>query len=182
MVIQLRPTRGGFKRPFGCAWFVREFLAGQGPNGTPDIDPVTGAPQTDVFSAYKEALIRARAENLVAKEEERRIRRGQAILSVAQADAMLQALVEKMPVRSTGMTYHSFVNYFAILKRLGWVEATGKTEPSTFQEHYPEGPPRVFYRLTDAGREATVDQLSDPIGYLSGYSRSERSSKKEKGH
>ena len=177
MVMRLRPTRGGFQRPFGCGWFIREFLAGRAPNGTPDIDPEVGAPQTDIFSAYKEALIRGRAENTVAKEEEKRIRQGKRPLSIEEADAMLQALIDKMPFRSTGMTYHSFVNYFAILKRLGWVEKTGSTEPSTFQAHYPEGPPRVFYSITDAGRAATEDQLSDPIGYLYGYTPSERSGK-----
>lgn len=178
MVQQLRPKRGGFQRPFGCAWFIREYLAGRGPNGTRKVKPREGAPQSDIFSAYKEAVIRARAESLVAREEEKLIRQGKEPLAVAQADEMTQALINKMPVRSTGMTYHSFLNYFAILKRLGWVEETGITKPSVFQEHYPEGPPRVFYRLTDAGKEATEDQLSDPIIYLYGYSRSERSSKK----
>ncbi len=30
MVIQLRPSRGGYLRPFGCGWFIREFLLGHG--------------------------------------------------------------------------------------------------------------------------------------------------------
>lgn len=179
MVMQLKPKRGGFQRPFGCAWFIREFLAGRGPNSSPNIDPAVGAPQTDIFSAYKEALIHARAENLVAKEEEKRIRQGRPTLSVEQADALLQALIAKMPIRSTGMSYHSFVNYFAILKRLGWVEETGSTEPSTFQSHYAEGPPRRFYRLTGAGSRATEEELSDPIGFFYNYSPSERSGKKK---
>jgi hypothetical protein len=33
MVEALRPARGGFLRPFGCALFVREFLLGHSPNG-----------------------------------------------------------------------------------------------------------------------------------------------------
>lgn len=177
MVTQLRPQRGGFHRPFGCGWFIREFLAGRGPNGSPDIDPDRGAPQTDIFSAYKETLIRARAEGMVAREEEKRIRRNQRPFSIEEAEALTQALVRKMPQRSTGMTYHSFTNYFTILKRLGWVEETGETEISALQEHYPEGPPRTFYKITAAGIAATDEQLSDPIGHLYGYSRSERSGK-----
>ncbi len=40
MVVEpLRPARGGFLRPFGCGWFIREFLIGHGPNGSPRIDP-----------------------------------------------------------------------------------------------------------------------------------------------
>ena len=30
----LRPRRGGLLRPFGCRWFIREFLLGHGPNGS----------------------------------------------------------------------------------------------------------------------------------------------------
>jgi hypothetical protein len=176
----LRPSRGGFQRPFGCGWFIREFLAGRGPNGSPKVEPEEGAPQTDIFSAYKEAVIRARAEYIVAKEEEKRIIRGEKPLSAAQADALTEALIAKMPIRSRGMSYHSFNNYFGIFKRLGWVEATGSTEPSTFQEHYPDGQPRIFYRITDTGMEATEEMLNDPVKYLYGYSQSERSHKKEK--
>lgn len=50
MVLEpLRPARGGFLRPFGCGWFIRKFLLGYGPNGSPKIDPETGAPQADIF-------------------------------------------------------------------------------------------------------------------------------------
>lgn len=177
MVMPLKPRRGGFQRPFGCGWFIREFLAGREPYSSPEIDPERGAPQTDIFSAYKEALTQARAENMVAREEEKRIRRGEGPLSVGQADALVASILERMPVRGTGMTYHSFCNYFNIFKRLTWVEATGETEPSAFQEHYPDGPPRVFYRLTAAGAAATEEMVSDPVSYLYDYSRAERSAK-----
>ena len=40
----LRPVRGGFLRPFGCAWFIWQFLLGNGPHGSPLIDPEVGAP------------------------------------------------------------------------------------------------------------------------------------------
>ncbi len=70
MVELLRPARGGFLRPFGCGWFIREFLMGHGPEGSPAIDPVTGAPQADIFYHYKLALHRAYAEDAVAWENE----------------------------------------------------------------------------------------------------------------
>jgi len=52
----LRPARGGFLRPFGCGWFIREFLLGHAPNGSPKIDLHVGAPQADIFYHYKMAL------------------------------------------------------------------------------------------------------------------------------
>lgn len=39
MVEALRPSRGGFLRPFGCGWFIKEFLLGHGPYDSPGIDP-----------------------------------------------------------------------------------------------------------------------------------------------
>lgn len=175
MVQQLKPSRGGFQRAFGCAWFIREFLAGRGPNGSTKIDIKVGAPQTDIFSAYKEAVIRARAENMVAKVEEKRISRGEAPLNIEAAEELTQSLMARMPLKSTGMRYHSFLNYFGILKRLGFVEATGKTEPSSIQEKHADAPPRVFYRLTEDGAAAGEEVLRDPIKYLYGYSATERS-------
>jgi len=34
----LKPKKGGFLRPLGCGWFIRAFLMGHGPNGSPKID------------------------------------------------------------------------------------------------------------------------------------------------
>ena len=59
--LPLKPSRGGFLRPFGCGWFIREFLLGNGPWGSPRIDPNVGAPQADIFYHYKRALLRANA-------------------------------------------------------------------------------------------------------------------------
>ncbi|MCX6000376.1 MAG: hypothetical protein NTU41_12550, partial [Chloroflexi bacterium] len=61
MAMPLRPARGGFLRPFGCGWFIREFLLGRGPEGSPAIDPALGAPQADLFYHYKTALMQATA-------------------------------------------------------------------------------------------------------------------------
>ncbi len=56
MTLLLRPNRGGFLRPFGCGWFIREFLLGNGPHGSPSIDPEIGACQADIFRSYKMAI------------------------------------------------------------------------------------------------------------------------------
>ena len=61
--MDLRPNRGGFLRPFGCGWFIREYLLGNGPEGAPTIDPDVGAPQADIFRYYKQALFRKYAED-----------------------------------------------------------------------------------------------------------------------
>ena len=71
MVELLRPTRGGFLRPFGCGWFIHEFLLGNGPGGSPRIDPDEGAPQAVVFREYKIALLRATAMDRAIRTEER---------------------------------------------------------------------------------------------------------------
>ena len=75
MVLPLKPTRGGFLRPFGCGWFIREFLLGHGPEDSPAIDTAVGAPQADIFYHYKMALIRATAMDRATRREERLARR-----------------------------------------------------------------------------------------------------------
>ncbi len=66
--LPLIPGRGGFLRPFGCGWFIREFMLGHGPEGSPSIDPRIGACQEDVFYRYKKALHRAYSEDVIAWE------------------------------------------------------------------------------------------------------------------
>jgi hypothetical protein len=61
---------------------------------------------------------------------------------------------------------YGFTRYFGHLKRLGWVEETGRTEPSGLQDDYPPAPSRVYYRITDAGRKATLAEVSNPIRLL----------------
>jgi len=178
MVEPLRPARGGFLRPFGCGWFIREFLFGNGPMGSPGIDPDIGAPQTDIHHYYKQALFRAYAEDMVAVEEEGRIRRGLRPLTVDEAEERTSYYLERIPQRLTRMRYPSFSRYFSHLKRLGYVEETGKEEPSLVQESYPPAPPRRYYRLTDTGRKATMAEISDPIMTLYHYSRQKRSAKR----
>ena len=42
VVETLRSKRGGFLCPFSCGWFIREFLLGNGTNGSLSMDPDVG--------------------------------------------------------------------------------------------------------------------------------------------
>lgn len=61
----------------------------------------------------------------------------------------------RIPYKLTRMRYHSFLTYFGMLKRLGWVEPTGRVETSIAQEMMAlepgdksrsTGQPRVYCR------------------------------------
>jgi len=75
LVTLLKPTRGGFLRPFGCGWYIREFLMGNGPGESPQIDPNTGAPQANIFYHYKNALLKATAYDKATRVETRRAKK-----------------------------------------------------------------------------------------------------------
>lgn len=177
MAMALRPPKGGFLRPFGTAYFIIEFLKGNGPEGSKRIDPKVGAPMTDIHYEYKSALHRAHARDAVERDEERRIRRGQPAFTEDEYRARLAFYLERIPYKELKMRYSSFTRYFSHLKRLGWVEETGKAEPSAIQDDYPPAPSRIFYRLTDAGWKASMAELSDPVVTLYQYSRDQRSAK-----
>ena len=166
MEMPVRPRRGGFLRPFGCGWFIREFLLGHGPEGSPVIDPTVGAPQSDICHHYKEALFRDYAEDAVAREVAQRARRGQPPFTVEQMEERRKYYHSRIPYKLTSCRYHSFVVYFSNLRRLGWVEFSGKEESSAFQDHYPPGPARRYFRLTAAGRVASGAAWSDPFHAL----------------
>ncbi len=168
MVELLRPSRGGFLRPFGCGWFIREFLLGRGPNGSPVTDPRIGAPQADIFHGYKMALMRATALDRATRVEEKRARREKRSLDPANIEKLAEKYLARMPYKARGCRFHSFVVYFSTIQRLGWVEPTGQEEPSAFQEHYPPGPPRRYFRLTDAGRAAFDTAWANPHRALYG--------------
>jgi len=168
MVIEaLKPKRGGFLRSFGCGWFIREFLIGNGPYGSPSIDPDIGAPQADIFHYYKMALIKATALDKATRTEEKRARRERRLISPDNIDRLAERYQARMPYKAQGCRYHSFVVYFSNLRRLGWVEPTGLIETSAFQEHYPYGQPRRYYRLTPAGLSAGEGAWINP--YLALY-------------
>lgn len=162
MTLPLKPERGGFLRPFGCGVFIRDFLLGKGPFGSIKIDPKAGAPQADIFHHYKMALMRGTAVDRATRLEERRARREKRPISPENIEKLAETLLSRMPYKAWGCRYHSFVVYFSNLMRLGWVERTGKETPSSFQEHYPLGQPRKYFRLTKAGYKATDSAWSNP--------------------
>lgn len=172
MVTVLRPNRGGYGlKPFGVAWFVREYLAGRGPQDSKRIDPSEGAPMVDIFQEYKTALLKAHAEDAVARDEEARARKKLPPFTIEEASERLSYYFSRIPYKFVRMKYSSFTRYFSHLKRLGWVVETGVEEKSAIQEPAPgvvnpEGKPRVYYRLTDAGWKATIAEMSNPIRTL----------------
>ena len=138
------------------------------PNGSPVIDPHIGAPQADVFYHYKMALRKATALDRATRTEERRSRREKRSISPDNIEKLTGKYLARMPYKTNGCRYHSFIVYFSTLHRLGWVEPSGREEPSAFQGNYPSGPPRRYYRLTPAGRDAGEVAWSNPHSTLYG--------------
>ncbi|MDD4984213.1 MAG: hypothetical protein PHQ43_00290 [Dehalococcoidales bacterium] len=162
MVIRLMPTRGGFLRPFGCGWFIREYLLGNGPEGSTKIDPKRGAPQADINFEYKEALARATARERAERIISNMVVKG-ADVTEEEADKIYQRELKRVSRKFTHMRYHSFLMYFGVLKRLGWVEATDRTEASAIQDNYPAAPERVYFRLTMKGEQAGEESWQNPL-------------------
>ena len=165
MVTAIRPVRGGYLRPFGCGWFIREFLLGHGPEGSPKIDPKAGSCQEDIFYHYKLALHHSYAEDAVAREQEKRIKRGQVPYNDEEYTERVDWYFRRIPYKLVKSRYHSFRRYFHYLKQLRWVETSGVEEASTMQEatgHHPDTHPRKFYRLTSEGIEAPDEDWSNP--------------------
>ena len=168
MVELLRPKRGGFLRPFGCGWFIREFLMGNSPMDSPVIDPSEGAPQADIFYHYKTSLIRQIAVDRATREEERMAKRQKRRISPDNIDRLTGKHLALIPYKSSSCRYHSFVVYFSNLQRLGWVEFTGREEHSALQDYYAKGQPRRYYRLTGAGMAASDIAWANPLLTLYG--------------
>lgn len=164
----LRPPRGGFLRPFGCGEFIRKLLLGEGPNGSPRIDSDIGAPQSDIFYCYKVALMKATALDRATRAEERRARRERRSIQPDNIEKLAEKYLARMPYKAQGCRYHSFVVYVSNLQRLGWIEFTGQEEASALQDNYPPGQPRRFFRLTDAGRQASEAAWRNPHRALYG--------------
>jgi hypothetical protein len=168
MTLPLKPKRGGFLRPFGCGWFIREFLLGKGPYDSPKIDPEIGAPQADIFHHYKMALMRMTALDRATRVEEKRARREKRLIYPNNIESLAERYLDRMPYKAQGCRFHSFIVYFSTIQRLGWVEVTGREEPSSFQEHYPPGQPRKYFRLTKAGKKANDAAWANPHRTLYG--------------
>lgn len=169
MALPVRPQRGVFLHPFGCGWFIREFLMGNAPYGSPAIDPEVGAPQADIFYHYKNAIRKATALDRAARAEEKRAQREKRAINPSNIEILAERYLARMPYKASGCRYHSFVVYFSTLQRLGWVEPSGRVEPSSFQDNYPAGHPRRYYRLTAEGRVATDGDWANP--YLALYGK-----------
>jgi hypothetical protein len=168
VTLPLKPSHGGFLRPFGCGWFIREFLLGNGPHDSPVIEPEVGAPQADIFYHYKQALRRVTAEDRATRHEERKAKREKRPINPDNIETLTKRYLERLPYKSRGCRYHSFVTYFSTLQKLGWVEPSGIVEASAFQANYPQGKPRIFFRLTKKGK-STPDYLwADPRKALYG--------------
>ena len=163
MVLEpLRPTRGGFLRPFGCGWFIREFLLGNGPHNSPMIEPEVGAPQADIFYHYKQALRQVTAEDRAVRQEEKSAKRAKRPINPENIETLTKKYLERLPYKSRGCRYHSFVTYFSTLQKLGWVEPSGVVEASAFQANYPQGKPRIYFRLTQTGKSMPNHLWADP--------------------
>ena len=162
MTLDIRPTKGGFLRPFGCGWFIREFLLGNGPEDSRTIDPKQGAAQADINFEYKEALARATARERAERIISRMVVGGKDVTE-EQAEAIYERELKRISRKFTHMRYHSFLMYFGVLKRLGWVEVTGQTETSSIQDNYPPAPERTYYRLTQAGKDARDESWANPL-------------------
>jgi len=155
LIEPLRPARGGFLRPFGCGWFIRGFLMGHAPYDSPMVDPGVGDCQADIFYHYKVALLKVTALDRATRVEEKKAHREKRSINPDNIERLAEGYLVRMPYKTNGCRYHSFVVYFSTLQRLGWVGPTGREEPSSFQDHYPPGPPRRYFCLTRAGREAS---------------------------
>lgn len=164
-MIDLKPSRGGFLRPFGCGWFIREYLLGNGPEGSTKINPNQGAAQTDINFEYKESLSKATARGRSEEIISRLVLSGIEVTE-GKAEEIYQQELKKVSRKFTHMRYHSFLVYFGTLKRLGWVEPAGKTEPSAIQENYPLAPERIYYRISKKGIETNNELWSNPLFIL----------------
>jgi hypothetical protein len=165
MTIMLKPTRGGFLRPFGCGEFIRDFLLGLGPFGRPEIDSGKGACQEDIFYYYKSALHTAYAEDAVGRENDRRVRAGLGPYTADEYVERVDHILGRISYKLVKCRYHSFRRYFHWLKQLAWVEPTGEVERSSMQEStgdHPDAHPRILYRLTKKGMKAPDEAWSHP--------------------
>jgi hypothetical protein len=166
--LPLRPSRGGFVRPFGCGWFIKQFLSGNAVYGSPYIDPRVGAPQADICHHYKEAILNATALDRATRQEERQAKREKRLISPENIEKLTEEYLARLPYKSSSCRYHSFIIYFSNLQRLGWVEPSGREEPSAFQDHYRAGPPRRYFRLTTEGMAASDLAWANPLATLYG--------------
>jgi len=168
MVLQLKPKRGGFLRPFGCGIFIRDFLLGAALFGSQTINPDTGSTQADIFRNYKQAIIRETAMDRAVRTEEKKARKEKRHINPDNIENLYKLHLKRLPYKAQGARYHSFVTYFSDLQKLGWVEPTGEEKHSAFQDNYPKGQPRKYFRLTADGIAAPDSAWANPHKALYG--------------
>ena len=122
-MLTLKPKRGGFLRPFGCGWFIREFLIGHGSNDSPVIDPARGAPQSDIFHYYKLAIIKATATDRAIRFEEKLAKKAKRPIEPGNIEFLTEKFQSQMPYKGKGCRYHSFITYFSNLVK-AWLGRT----------------------------------------------------------
>ena len=115
-----------------------------------------------ISTMSKESLARATAREHAERIISRLVFKDSDVTE-EQADTIYQRELKRISRKFTHMRYHSFLMYFSVLKRLGWVEPTSETEPSAIQGSYPPAPERTFYRLTKKGVEAGDELWSNPL-------------------
>jgi len=162
VAVAIGPEQGGFLGPFGCSWFIREFLMGYSPEGAGVINHEREATQTDINYAYKEALDKATTRERAERIISRMVVDGVDVIE-DKAGNIYQRELKRISRKFTHMRYRSFLVYFGVLKSLGWVAETGYTEPSTIQDYHSPAPDRVYYRLAEKGKEAPGEYWSNPL-------------------
>jgi hypothetical protein len=133
------------------------------------IEPEIGAPQADIFYQYKQALRRVTAEDRAVRQEEKSAKKAKRSIAPDNIETLAKKYLERLPYKSRGCRYHSFVTYFSTLQKLGWVEPSGVVEASAFQANYPQGKPRIYFRLTEKGKSAPDYLWADPRKALYSY-------------
>jgi hypothetical protein len=113
--------------------FVREFLLGHSPLGSPSIDPEVGACQSDIFFYYKRALMRATAVDQATRAEEKQARREKRSIEPANIEKLAARHLSRMSYKTRGCRYHSFITYLSTIRRLGWIQASGREDRRVFK-------------------------------------------------
>ena len=80
-----------------------------------------------------------------------------------QIDKIYRRELKKISRKVTHTRYYSFLVYFGVVKRFGWMEPTGETEASIMQDNYSLAPSRTNCRLTKKGKEAGDELWSNPL-------------------
>ncbi len=151
---------------------------GKGPYVSSKINPRRGDPQADISREYKKTIIletagvravsQAEREEIEGKLPTSDTKAGRRNILARRIDELTEKYKASMHIKTTGMRYKNFNVYFSVLldrdgKGLGWVEFTGEEEPSEFQDKYPPGQPRRYYRITAKGRAASEEDWEHPF-------------------